>query len=268
MKSLRRKLLAARITAELKEEAEARGEAAPRPGEVLALVELLQEGLAPASRYPPRLRPGLLTLGRLMAAEARLLPAAFWGLELGLAGLALLAAPVLQSLPSPLDAWAMVAPWLGTAAVLAGLWPAGGPWQELQRLSPIPAGWRLLGKVVVALGLSVLLQTAGGLAALPGQPGPLPPARILGLALMRDAPLILAGGWTLLVSRHFGSWGSLGASLALWILLEAVLPGVGRLALFTLHPGPAAPLAAACMGAAGFALIAAGVRTAEEPERL
>ncbi|MDI3316595.1 MAG: hypothetical protein QJR14_03055 [Bacillota bacterium] len=249
--------LAAEVAAELREEAVRRGDAPPAPREVLSLLGLVREELAEAELQ----RLGLAALGRLVVAEARFLPAAFWGMEAGLVLLALVAADLLERLRSPLDAWALAAPWLGTAAVLAGFWPRRGAWQEVQALSPLPAALRLLAKAGVALGAALVLQTGAGLIAGFQQTG-WSVAPVVRLVLLRDAPLLLAAGWSLLTTRYLGSWGGLLASLGLWVALEGFLPWAGSLAFFTLQPGPGGAALAASMAAAGLAMAALALRGA------
>lgn len=134
------------------------------------------------------------------------------------------AAPVpwLELLDRSRDAFVLVAPWLGVAASLFSLVPAGqGAWAELQTLSPFSRSTRFLVRAAVATLAALVGTLVAGMVnlSLPPTPAPAPIALVL---LARTAPLMLAVSWALVWALRYGSLGVVASSLLLWPTLVAV----------------------------------------------
>lgn len=222
------------------------------------LVPTLRAALAPTSvRLPERAgrrpQPGLRPVLALLWAEARYLPLSFFVLQAVLLVVALLAnryltgfaGPRTLAAPGPefandllaramwrdalrrsVDAFTLLAPWLGMLTALFAIVPwRRGPWADLETLSPFSSATRLLARAAVAT-LIVAAATLGlGLGQGQG-------ASLALLALARAAPLFLAVAWALVWALPFGALGGALASLVLWGGLTWWGSSLGRWDLF------------------------------------
>lgn len=206
--------------------------------------------------------PGLRSLLRLLWAEARFLPLSFFALQAVLLAVAFLASRYLTGVGGPrlpaagsgealngdlvarallrdalgrsVDAFTLVAPWVGAAAVVVGVVPGRrGLWGDLESLSPLSASTRLLARTAAATFIATVAMLVAG-AVHPGPSGV--PAALLLLA--RAAPLLLAVSWALAWSIPFGAPGAALASFILWGGLTWFGDGLGRWDLFA-PPGTA-----------------------------
>lgn len=289
---------------DLREGAALAGEPVPDWDDVAEVTALLAE--ADRALVPPDLVPDLVkalteegerteeepslgagSLLRLVWAEARFMPLAFFATEAVLLAAALLINYVLVRgggfSPGdwlvgafPLgpggfaDGFTLVAPWLGAAAGLFSLRPAGrGAWVELEAVSPFSPGVRLLVRAALATIAALAGTVVGGLIS--QNPGSATSATLL---LARTAPLLLAVGWALVWAVRFGAGGGIAASAGLWVALAALGSRLGGWSLLFVPDGlgQAAPqwaalaVAAACWAGAVWqarrlsALTAAGGR--------
>jgi len=233
------------------------GEVAIPEGLPATLREALVEAARTAGVPAMRQRPGLRALLRLLWAEARFLPLAFFALQAvllavafianrSLAGFAgrtslavvpeaglLMGALVRRAVGTSADAFVLVAPWLGAGVALVAALPRPkGLWADLEALSPFSAATRLLARTAVATAIAVVATCLAGLA----EKGPTAGTVLL---LARIAPLTLAVSWALAWSVPFGAAGASAASLALWGGLSLFGGALGRWNL--LAPAPAGP---------------------------
>lgn len=273
------------LCADLDDGARALGEPAPRPEDVARLAGLLrtemgeeaippdlvpslQAALAEAARpaaVSARTAPGLRALLRLLWAEARFLPLSFFACQAALLAMALVAnrcltgfagpaaAPLAPLMPAivrdalgrSVDAFTLIAPWLGLAVALFAALPVRrGLWADLEALSPLSGPTRLLARAAVATCIATVGMAIAGLVQMGPTPSPL-------LLLARTAPLFLAVAWALAWSIPCGAAGAVGASLALWGWLSLCGGRLGRWDL--LAPpvgGPQAQLLALAASAA------------------
>lgn len=283
------------LYADLGDGARALGEPAPRAEDVARLAGLLraemgreaippdllpslQAALAEAARpavASARTAPGVRALLRLLWAEARFLPLSFFACQAALLGMALVANRFLTGFAGPaaaplgplmpaivrdalgrsVDAFTLIAPWLGLAVALFAALPARrGLWADLEALSPLSGPTRLLARTAVATLIAAVGTAIVGLAQL----GPTASSLLL---LARTAPLFLAVAWALAWSIPCGAPGAVGASLALWGWLSLCGGRLGRWDL--LAPpvgGPQAQLLA--LAATAALLVAAWVLAA------
>lgn len=267
---------------DLQEGAALAGEPAPNWDEVAEIAALLRE--AERAPVPVDLVPGLVkvlteegklteeepslgtdSLLRLIWAEARFMPLAFFATEAVLLAAALLINYVLVrgggfspvdwlagAFPLGPDGFAdgftLMAPWLGAAAGLFSLRPAGrGAWAELEAVSPFSPGVRLL--VRAALATTAALAGSVAVGFISQDPGSATSAALL---LARTAPLLLAVGWALVWSVRFGAGGGIAASAGLWAALAALGSRLGGWSLLFVPDGlsQAAPQWAALAAAA------------------